>query len=293
MRVAVAGGTGVLGRRAVARLRAAGHAVRTLVRAAPGGRDPDAVVGDLLDPSTLPSWLDGCDVALHLATALRPGPDGRIDWARNDALRTAGTAHLIDACRRAGVPRVLLQGVAFVRAPAADAWCDGDEPLAELPFLRSAREMERLAAEAALEATVLRGGLFYGPGTALDEQWAAAARARRWVVPANADDFVSLVHVDDMAAAVADAVGRRTGPGVVAVVDDAPVRWGELTTGLARLAGGHPVQPGPATSLPSFRVSNRCARERLRWRPAHPSWADGTIGARWLPRPSGTAGREA
>lgn len=286
--IALAGGTGVLGRRVAQRLRAARHHVRVLVRR-PSETHQDSFVGDLSAPDSLAHWLDGCDVALHLATALRPAADGRIDWARNDALRDGGTAHLLQACRQRGVGRVVLQSVAFIAAPFEDAWCRGDEPLADRPFLRSARALERHAADYGPTALVLRGGLYYGPGTALSQAWATSARSGEWRVPGDGLAFVSLIHVDDMAAAiVAATVARPSGSGVIAVVDDAPLRWGELIRGLAATAGARVASASaPESVLPSFRVSNAQARLRLGWAPRHASWRDGVAEEPWVGPTSG------
>lgn len=285
--VALAGATGVLGRRVATRLRAAGHRVRPLVRQPADAAGLDGFVGDLTAPDSLARWLDGCDVALHLATALRPGADGRIDWARNDALRDLGTAHLLQACARLGVGRVVLQSVAFVQAPSDEAWCRGDEPLADRPFLRSAQRLEQHAAGSGLATGVLRGGLLYGPGTALSQAWAASARADDWRVPGDGRAFVSLVHVDDMAAAVVAATTAQPFVrDVMAIVDDAPLRWGELLRGLAATAGGGlSPAPAPPPTLPSFRVSNAQARLRLGWAPRHASWRDGVAGEPWARAP--------
>lgn len=285
--VALAGATGVLGRLVALRLRDAGHRVRPLHRRPREADAAEAVVGDLTAPESLAHWLDGCDVALHLATALRPGADGHIDWARNDALRDAGTANLLRACAQRGIGRVVLQSVAFVQAPSDDAWCRGDEPLADRQFLHSARRLEQHAAASGLAAVVLRGGLYYGPGTALSQAWAASARAGDWRVPGDGRAFVSLVHVDDMAAAVvAAAAAHPCGSGVIAVVDDAPLRWGELLRGLAATAGAELApEPAPPSALPSFRVSNAQARLRLGWSPRHATWRDGVAGEPWARAP--------
>ena len=281
MKVAVAGGTGVLGRRVVVRLREAGHAPSVLAHARTTGLSPaEVVAGDLLQPATLPRWLGGCDAALHLATALRPDAQGVVDWAANDRVRSVGSANLVQACAHAGVRRLVVQSVAFL--DGGSRWLDGTEALADRPFLQSARAMEALVLDAAAhDVLVLRGGLFYGPGTATGAGWEAAARARRWPLPANADDHVSLVHVDDMAAAVCAATGGAGGRGVLSVVDDRPVRWRELVAGLSAMAGGV-VDPAPALPLPSFRVSNRLARERLDWAPRYPTWTDGIRSEPWL-----------
>ena len=275
----------MIGRKVVQRLEAAGHDLRLLVRQCAPGSSANAIIGDLLQPATLSSWLDGCEIAIHLATALKPGPTGQIDWARNDAVRSSGTANLLEACKRAGVPRVVLQSVAFVASADPESWSAGDEPLADLPFLRSARELESLAAASGLQTTILRGGLFYGPGTALSERWALSARSGVWHVPANADAWLSLIHVDDMASAVSAAVSIPAAAGVLAIVDGSPVRWGDLQRGLAATCGGRIVTGAPASPLPSFRVSGQRARESLHWKPRYRCWREGLEHEHWWQSP--------
>lgn len=268
----------MLGSRVAQRLRAAGHALSLLVRSEKDGWGSEFAVGDMLRPMSLGPWLRDCEVVLHLATALRAGPSGEVDWARNDLVRSVGTANLLDASARAGVRHVVVQSVAFVRSSAPGLWCVGDEPLADLPVLQSLVTLEALTRASGLQASILRGGLFYGTGTSLDQRWRECARGGSWPVPANETDYVSLVHVDDMAAAVTAAVNAGAA-GTVAIVDDTPVHWGTLIRGLASLCRGT-LTRGPASSMPSFRVSNRVARQRLRWSPEHKSWQEG-ICASW------------
>ena len=77
MRVFVAGATGVLGRRAVAALVAAGHEVTALVRspekaalARALGATP--VAGSLFDPDALRASVAGHDAVCNLATHIPP-----------------------------------------------------------------------------------------------------------------------------------------------------------------------------------------------------------------------------
>jgi nucleoside-diphosphate-sugar epimerase len=291
MRVAVAGGTGVLGRRVVARLVEAGHQVRVLSRGgaanAAGWPGVESVAGDLLAPASVERLVAGCDVALHLATALSVDAAGTIDWARNDRLRVEGTEILLRASEAAGVRRCILQSVAFVGTdPEVSA--RGDEPLQDLPFLRSATVLERLGACSRLPCLVLRGGLFHGPGSSLWRAWEASAESGGWELPSNADDVVSLVHVSDMAAAVAAAVPADV-TGTLAIVDDEPVRWRDLIGALAR-AHGHEVRQGSARAL-ACRVDNGRARRLLDWRPHHRSFRSAVADAPWFAQAGARAAR--
>ena len=75
MKVVVLGSTGVLGRNVLPRLRERGHQVRAVARR-PEQIQPlermgmEAVLGDILRPDTLTAATAGCDVVLHLATAI-------------------------------------------------------------------------------------------------------------------------------------------------------------------------------------------------------------------------------
>src|SRR5690348_11077333 len=111
--VAVLGATGVYGRHLLPRLVARGMSVRALVR------DPDAALvaracgadvraADIFDGDSVSRALEGCDVAVNLATALRDGGVGA-DYAQNDRVRRLGVPVFLRACREAGVARVVQQ----------------------------------------------------------------------------------------------------------------------------------------------------------------------------------------
>jgi nucleoside-diphosphate-sugar epimerase len=121
----------------------------------------------------------------------------------------------------------------------------------------------------------LRGGLFYGPGTGFDDDWFARARAGKLRLPGEGDDFVSLMHIADMAAATVAAIGRWPSRKALIVADDQPVRWRDLFTYVCAVAGSSPPPPGGRALMPSFRVSNRLAREVLSWIPVYPDYRAG------------------
>lgn len=276
MRVAVLGATGVLGRSVLPALAGRGHAVvavaRDPARVASQGARVRAVRGDILDPATLAAPLAGCDAVLHLATAIPP-PGG--DWTMNDRVRREGTRNLLAAAVAARVPRYVQQSIAMLHAGPREVLATEDSPLAPGPNQVSALDMEALVREAPLDWVILRGGLFYGPGTGRWEAWNAAARAHHLVTPGDGDDYVSLVHVEDMAAAVVLAAESRLARAVLNVVDDAPVTYRALFAHVARLHGAPPPAAGGPLALASFRVGNARAREHLGWSPRYPDYRSG------------------
>ena len=88
MRIAVAGGTGLVGRYVVAELRAAGHDPAVLTRSA----GADVITGDGLDAA-----LDGAGALIDVTNTT--AMSGR----KSVAFFTAGTGNLLAAGRRAGV----------------------------------------------------------------------------------------------------------------------------------------------------------------------------------------------
>src|SRR5262245_44992508 len=123
--IAVLGATGVYGRHLLPRLLASGFPVRALVRnpataAAAHACGAEVVAADIFDEDGLAGALRGCDVAVNRATALRVQDTG-VDFALNDRVRREGVPVFLRACQRAGVARVVQQGVAMVHA-AGDEW---------------------------------------------------------------------------------------------------------------------------------------------------------------------------
>lgn len=286
MFVAVLGATGVYGRHLLPRLVARGHRVRALVRrpeaaAIAAACGAELRVADIFAPGSLHAGLEGCDVGINLATAL-PGPSGGTgDYALNDRVRREGTPIWVRACREAGVSRIVQQSIAMVNGGSGDAWTDedtvfppGGDSIAALA-IAAAVAMEDIVRQSGLDWLVLRGGLFYGPGTGFDEDWLARARAGKLRIPGEGNDYVSLVHIADMADATVSALARWPSRRALIVADDHPTQWRELFTYIAAIAGGPTPQPGGRLGLPSFRVRNQRAREALSWSPFYSDYRAG------------------
>jgi nucleoside-diphosphate-sugar epimerase len=283
----VLGATGVYGRHLIPRLAARGFRVRALVRrpevaGIARACGAEVRVADIFDGDALRAALGGCGVGLHLATAL-PGPSGRGDWAANDRLRRDGTPIWVDACRDAGVGKIVQQSIAMVNAAGGDTWADEDTVYTAEPeslasrAIAAALAMEDAVQRSGLDWLILRGGLFYGPGTGFDDDWFARARAGSLRLPGDGADFVSLVHIADMAEATLAALERAPSGRALIVADDAPARWRDVLGYVASACGAPAPEPGGRLGMPSFRVSNRRAREALGWAPFHPDFRSGLV----------------
>jgi nucleoside-diphosphate-sugar epimerase len=285
--VAVLGGNGVYARHLIPRLIGAGYAVRALVRrpeAAGLARacGAEVRVADIFDEASLRAALVGCLVGINAATSL-PGPSGRGDFHANDHLRRNGTPIWVKACARAGVPRIIQQSIAMVNAGAGDAWSDEDAPASTVDdettaqAIEAALAMEGIARDSGIDCLVLRGGLFYGPGTGIDDEWFSRARAGKLRLPGDGTSYVSLVHIADMAEATVAAINRWPTSRTLIISDDRPATWGEIFSYVAQVVGADVPPPGGRLGFPSFRVRNTRARESLGWAPRYPDFRTGLV----------------
>jgi nucleoside-diphosphate-sugar epimerase len=283
--VGILGASGVYARHLIPRLTARGINVRALVRrpeAATVARRCGAQVlsADIFDQASLCAGLEGCDIAVNLATSL-PGPSGRGDYAVNDRLRREGTPVWVEATRRAGVRRILQQSIAMVNAAGTDRWCDEDTPYAasdsEIANLAvaAALSMEDSVRQSECDWLILRGGLFYGPGTGFDDDWFERAKAGKLRLPGDGASFVSLLHIADMAEATVAAIERWPSRQAIIVSDDGPARWREVFSYVAELASAPEPQPGGRMGFPSFRARNTRAKSLLGWKPVYPDYLAG------------------
>ena len=183
MIVALAGGTGFTGRRVAARLAAAGHTLRCLVRGTSDRGvlpvDAQVVEGDLGIATSLGAWLTGCDALVFCASM--------------------GQGHapaVADAADAAGVRR--------------SVWVSTTAVFTSLP---AASKSIRLQAEECARGsgaawTIIRPTMIYGARGDRNME-----RLLRWVakwpvvfVPGNGRALMQPVHVDDLAAAIVAAL---------------------------------------------------------------------------------------
>lgn len=161
-RVLVTGATGKIGRRLVFGLAGAPSHREVSVLT----RSPERAValwphaqldyryGDLTQPDSLATALDGVNLVFHLASHLpRPDETHPYDSPAHWAVTAEGTRHLVDAAMAAGVDRFVY--ISSVKAMGKGAGADGqpaDETTPARPDCRYGR------AKLAAEQTVLRAG---------------------------------------------------------------------------------------------------------------------------------------
>ena len=203
--VAIAGGSGFIGRAIARRLAAIGEIkVRVITR------NPDAayerlkvqgvqfVRGDVRDPATLKDALAGADAivdAVQFDGYPVENPRRGLTFERVDY---GGAVTLIQAAKQAGVTQ-------FIYISGASA----DEYSAHPAFCAKGRA-ERAIRDSGLTYTIFRPSLVYGPE---DKVVNGLARAMRFTplfgVPGTGKQWVQPVLVDDLAACVTLAVSGR------------------------------------------------------------------------------------
>jgi nucleoside-diphosphate-sugar epimerase len=313
MKVFVAGATGALGRQLVPMLVDRGHDVvgmtrteskRDLLRAL--GAQP--VVVDALDPEAVAAAIGEAEpeVIVHQLTAIPASVNLRNldrDFALTNRLRTEGTNHLLSAARAVGARRFIAQSFAawpYARAGGAvkteEDPLDPDPPRGVRETMAAIKHLERAVTGASwVEGLVLRYGGFYGPGTSLQldppTEQLEMIRKRKFPIVGGGTGVWSFIHIEDAAAATADAVERGE-PGIYNVADDDPAAVSEWLPALASALGAPPPRRLPrwlgrlfageaaAVMMTEIRgVSNAKAKRELGWQPIHPSWRQGLAGA--------------
>jgi nucleoside-diphosphate-sugar epimerase len=297
MRVFVAGGTGVLGRRLVPQLAARGHEVTATTRSA-ARLEPlkrlgaEAVVMDGLDARSVGEAVARArpEVIVHQMTAISGKPDIKhFDrwFAATNRLRTEGTDHLLAAAEATGVSHVVAQSYGSWNGIREGGWVKTEEdpldPTSTGNGAAAIRHLEDVVVKAG--GAVLRYGAFYGPG-ATDDQ-VELVRKRQYPVIGDGAGYSSWVHLDDAAAATVLVVEQKAA-GVFNIVDDEPAPAREWLPYLARCAGaGKPMRVPvwlarplagevAVTMMTEGRgFSNAKAKRELGWRLRYPSWRQG------------------
>jgi nucleoside-diphosphate-sugar epimerase len=298
MRVFVAGGSGVIGRRLVPQLVARGHQVIATTTSAAKVRlleqlGAEGTVMDGLDAASVGEALAAArpDAIVHQMTGLSVAHAGKPNLRRADRffattnrLRSEGADHLLAAAEATGVSHVVAQGHASMNGIRKGGWVKTEEdPLEVIEGTKAINHLEDVIVKAG--GAVLRYGGFYGPG-AWEDQVKLVRRRLLPLVGAGAG-YVSWVHVDDATSATVLAVEQQA-TGLFNIVDDEPAPVSEWLPYLAECAGAKPPRRVPrwlARLLAGEMVvgmmtegrgfSNVKAKRELGWELRYPSWRQG------------------
>lgn len=252
MRCAVTGATGLVGGNLAVGLVEAGHRVTATRRAnsrvahlAPW--DLDWVEAPLGDPAALTRAFDGAEVVFHCAAAVsiqKVAPD----WVV--AANVQGTAHVIQACRAAGVRRLVhcsstvAVGVNDDGSPADEAtpWNFDRYGLAD-GYSTTKRAAEALVMDAVaegLDAVVVNPGYMFGPLDIRPSSGALLLNVVAGTVPGASAGRNCYVDVRDVTAGMVAAADRgRSGERYILGGEN--LTYGALFQRIAAVAGTRPI----------------------------------------------------
>lgn len=294
MRIFVTGATGVVGRRLVPLLSAAGHEVTGLARSRGKSREMERLGArpagvELLDEEAVRKAVRGHAAVVNLATHIPPSSKAFLPWAwrENDRLRTHASANLVSAALAAGCERFVQESVALIYPDSGERWITEGDPVDPPSYARTMLDAEgqaRRFMEAGRAGVVLRFALFYGWDSSHTVDTIQFVRTGMAPTFGRPDSYVSSISTDDAACAVLAALDVAAG--VYNVADEEPVRRREYFDSLARaLRVAPPKLPPPwmkylggslgRTIARSQRVSSERFRRTSGWVPRFRSVCDG------------------
>jgi nucleoside-diphosphate-sugar epimerase len=252
----VTGGSGFIGGALIERLRAEGWDVRALARsdgAAEKVRSRGAlpVPGDLDDETMLRDAAGGAEVAFHAAAKVE-------DWGdpeEFDRINVHGTANVVQACREAGVRRLVHVGTeAALMAGKPLVGVNEDTPLRpDSPALypSSKAKAERVVRDAngsGLETVVIRPRFVWGRGdTTLLPALVELARSGRLRWVGGGGHLTATTHVDNTVEGLWLGATRAPAGGVYFVTDGEPVVFREFVSRMLQTQG---IEP-PSGTVPA------------------------------------------
>jgi nucleoside-diphosphate-sugar epimerase len=265
----VTGGSGFVGGALIERLRREGWDVRALARserAAERVRELGAepVMGDLDDRDSLRAGAEGCEVAFHAAAKVE-------DWgdpADFERLNVRGTQNVIDACREAGVRRLVHVGTeAALMAGQPLVNVDEEAPLrpdSVALYSSSKARAERLVRDAdGLETVVIRPRFVWGRGdTTLLPALTEMVRSGRFRWVGGGRQLTATTHIDNTVEGLWLGATKAPPGGVYFVTDGEPVVFREFVT---RMLGTQGVTVPDKSVPPGVARVAAAASERL-WR---------------------------
>ncbi|MFZ4856574.1 MAG: complex I NDUFA9 subunit family protein [Desulfuromonadaceae bacterium] len=187
MKIFIAGGTGFAGEHLVAELLRSGHTVRLLVhapRSRPAG-NVEHVAGDVTRLESFSQSLNGCDAVINLVGIIREFPSR---WITFERLHVTATTNMLVAAAGSGISRYLQMSALGTRPNAVSA------------YHQTKWQAEELVRKSALDWTIFRPSLIFGPHDAFINMLAAQLRLAP-VMPVIGSGSYRLqpIHADDVA----------------------------------------------------------------------------------------------
>ena len=242
----VTGGSGFLGRTFIGEAIARGLRVRALARspaaaAAVKTAGAEPVQGALDDVESMCSGMDGCDVVFHAGAVVD-------EWGPESLFRqvnVVGTQNVLEAARRAGVPRLVhVSTIAVLAGPGPLVNIDEKAPRPVKPYglyaltKGRAEEVVLSANSSGLATIVVRPGFVWGRGdtSVLPKIVEAVHKGRfRWI--AGGRFLASATHVRNVCEALFLAAERGRPGEIYFATDGAPVEFRTFVTQMLETQG--------------------------------------------------------
>ena len=285
----VTGATGLVGNNVVRLLHQRGDRVRVLVRAtadrrALEGLDLDVAEGDVRDEASVRRACEGVGAVCHCAGYVRIG------WAQPEvyqAINVAGTRHVAEACRAAGVRMVHVSstdvfGGCSLARPTDEDTPPGAGPL--VPYVTTKREAERVVAEqtaAGLDAVTVNPAFMLGPWDWKPSSGKMLVAASRGLIFFAPRGWFSLCDVRDVAAAIVAARDRGT-TGRRYILGGRTMQWIDALRMFATIGGWR--KPLCRAGAVTLKMSGWCGDLWGRLSGNEPELNSAAVALAWLPK---------
>ncbi len=251
MKALVTGGGGFLGGAICRKLIERGDSVRSFSRGAYPELDAlgvETVQGDIANERSVREAVSGCDVVFHVAAKAGLWGSAEDFWDAN----VKGTIHVIDACLKEGVRRLV-----YTSSPSVVFGGEGQEGVDEsVPYPSTylamyprtkayAEKTVLLANKESLATTALRPHLIWGPGdNHIVPRLVARRKANQLRRIGRGNPLVDSVYIDNAADAHLLACDKLPGIGGKAyfITNDKPMPVWDLIDGILGSAGLSPVE---------------------------------------------------
>jgi nucleoside-diphosphate-sugar epimerase len=299
MRVFVTGATGFVGQAVVRALRQREHAVVGLVRDAYKGQALEQlgatfVVGDMLNPASYEGVVPTVDAVIHTAQYGIQGRFTRKKFAQIEQADVLMSRTLARGCLAHNKKLLYTSGV-FNYGDHGDAWITEQTPLHPSPLgeahTKVVEELLPLALGQHLRVIILSPGFVYGPGGLFKQSFYDTLQKGQLRIFGKGQNYWSIIHFDDLAAAYALAVESEAYGETYNIVDDQPLRLSDLVNtftdamGKKRVGSMAPwllklIIGGPLVDslVTSFRITNEKAKQELGWQPRYSTFKEGLPG---------------
>jgi nucleoside-diphosphate-sugar epimerase len=213
LQIALTGATGFVGAHTVQELAGRGHDLRLLVRDAARlpadiARWATVVEGGLDDEPALQRLVQGADVVIHVAGAIKAQSPGAFL-----AVNEAGTARLASAAAAAQVKRFVHVSSLAAREPHLSGYC-ASKAAGEVAVRKVA------VAAHGMELVIIRPPAVYGPGDRATLPLIRELSGKVAIMTGTDAQRLSLIHVADLASALAAAAEGAGRDGACYEIDD-------------------------------------------------------------------------